>query len=135
MPTTTLPAVANTSPSTAGDAGDAIELVGEIDVAFDADVYEFEGRRGDRFMMTVNSLNGSCSDSDRWNGEVTLVDVDGNLIGRLRQHLDTWGCRDYPPWEIPRDESYRFVVESNGGTSKGVIGTGSYNITVARLQE
>ncbi|MDH3684530.1 MAG: hypothetical protein OEV40_31815, partial [Acidimicrobiia bacterium] len=113
------------------DLSSPVTIDGAVVIARDRQLFTFDAEPGQRISVQIQSLNGECSSSNRWDLEVFVIDATGSVIGEVEDNLN---CSDaIGPWELPSAGAYSLVVAGGDGSSTRPA-TGTFQLTLATLQ-
>jgi hypothetical protein len=111
------------------DLSAPVQVGGEIEIAHDAHLYQFDGEEGQQVSVTIDSFNGGCSDSDMWMLQVEVVDSDGEGLGSPGYGFIS-GCDAFGPWPLPEAGQYAVKIGGTDGSAYDLPFTGSYEATL-----
>jgi hypothetical protein len=116
-------------PPGALDLSQPVVVDDAIEIALDSKRYGFSGSAGQQVSVEVTKLNAGCTDADKWDLLVDVVDAGGEDVPGSTGYVSAYGCSGYGPWTLPADGSYAFVFAGTGSDKS----KGSYTARLARL--
>jgi hypothetical protein len=125
-----------TDPELVAENGGAVDLsapvrvAGQIDVGLDFHSYTFEGQEGQQVSVSIDAINGTCSESDEWNLQINLLDSAGDeLCDTGRAYIA--GCNAFGPWTLPAAGAHAVKIGATDRGGNNLPLRGSYQATIA----